>query len=482
MQALQQISARLILPSLLAAGLMALTAAPAWSQTDSTPSQQPTPVSAGVDNSTTPATGDNGETDSPGDRMLAPPPVSGRPYPIVLTSQERSNYLRGGIAFTSAYSDNAVGSVEGHPISDVSYSVAPFVALDTTTPREHLILTYAPGYTLYQRISARNEADQNAAIDFQCRLTPHVTFSAWDSFQKSSNVFNQPGPGSGAEVSGGAQSPNFSVIAPIADRLANSGNAGITYQFSLNSMIGASGTFSNLHYPNSAQVPGLYDSSSQAGAAFYALRVSKIHYFGATYQYQKLASYPTAGLSETQTHGVFLFYTIYPTSRFSVSLFGGPQYSDTIQPVPPPPQLQLPPARAWTPAAGGSLSWQGRLNSFAVSYSHIISGGAGLIGAVHMDSATASVHQQITKTFSAFVAGGYVQNDLLASLLPGATHGHSVSGTVSLQQQFGQHLNLQLGYMRLHQDYSNVSVLALTPNTNREFVSVSYQFARPLGR
>ena len=42
-------------------------------------------------------------------------------------------------------------------------------------------------------------------------------------FQKSSNVFNQSDLTSGGAVSGGAQGGNFSVIAPIADRLSNSG-------------------------------------------------------------------------------------------------------------------------------------------------------------------------------------------------------------------------------------------------------------------
>jgi hypothetical protein len=60
-------------------------------------------------------------------------------------------------------------------------------------------------------------------------------------------------------------------------------------------------------------------------------------------------------------------------------------------------------------------------------------------------------------------------------------NGHTILGTAGLQQQFGQHLNLQLGYTRLHQDYTSVAVLA-TPNTNREFVSISYQFAKALGR
>jgi len=207
-----------------------------------------------------------------------------------------------------------------------------------------------------------------------------------------------------------------------------------------------------------------------------------MHYVGVTYQYQRLVSYPTEGQNETQTHAVLFFYTLYATTRFSLSLFGGPQCSDTVQPPLPPSHLQLLPTRAWIPAAGASLSWQGRLNSLAASYAHVISGGGGLFGAVRMDSATASIRQQITRSLSGSLAGGYVQNDILGSALLGGNNGHTVSGTASLQQQLGEHINLQLGYTRLHQSYGNVAVLSLTPDTNREFVSVSYQFSRPLGR
>ncbi len=456
-------------------GLVLLAAAPLWSQDE----QRPLPAPA----ATGPISSDV-STNEDADRMQTPPPVSGQAYPISFTSGERSNYLRGGLAFTTAYTDNAVASVNGTPLSDVSYSIAPFVTLDETVPRLHLGLTYAPGFTFYQRESNLNEADQNASVNLQYRLSPHVTFSARDGFQKSSSVFNQPDLGSAATVSGSTQEGNFSVIAPIADRLSNSGNVGISYQFAANSMVGAGGTFTNLHYPNQAQVPGLYDSSSQGGLAFYSVRISKINYFGATYQYQRLASYPAPGTNETQTQALLLFYTLAPTKRFSISVFGGPQYadigpqfSDTTS-IPP-----TPASRSWNPAAGGSLGWQGRLSSLAISYSHLISSGGGLIGAVKTDNVSASLHQQLSRMLSASVAGGYAQNDLL-TVTPSTSggNGHTVSGTASLQQQIGQHLNVQLGYTRLHQDYSTVAVLATTPNTNREFVSISYQFSRPLGR
>jgi hypothetical protein len=455
-------------------GSILLASAPVWSQDQ----QRAVPAPA----VTGPVIEPSSSSDSSADRMLTPPPVSGATYPLALTSEERSNYLRGAITFSTAYSDNVLAAADTNPVSDVSYSVWPTISLDETTPRMHAVLTYAPGFTFYQRESSLNEADQNAAINFQYRLSPHVTFSARDGFQKSSNVFNQPDLGAGVAVSGGVQEPNQSVIAPTADRLSNYGNLGITYQFAANSMVGVGGTFANLHYPDQAQVPGLFDSQSQSGLAFYSLRVAKRHYIGATYQYQRLLSYPALGTNETQTHALLLFYTLYLSPRVSISVFGGPQYANVGPQFSGIASTPSPASRSWNPEAGGSLSWQGRRSSVAISYAHMIANGGGLIGAVQMDSASASFRQQLSRMLSASVAGGYAQNDILTVTPLAGSNGHTVSGTASLQQQLGQHFNLQLGYTRLHQDYSTVAVLAANPNTNREFVTISYQFSRPLGR
>lgn len=446
------------------AGLV-LMSAPSWSQTENTSAP---PAQAAPENNEVVAESDT--------RMVTPPPVSGQTYPVLLTSQERSNYLRGGLSFTGAYTDNALGSLDGVPLSDESYSVAPFLALDETTTRQHVRLSYAPGYTFYQRFTGLDADDQNATIDYQYRLSPHVTFSARDSFQKASSVFNQPDLTSTGTVTGGTQGANFSIIAPIANVLNNVGTVGLADQFALNEMVGVSGTFMNLHYSNPAQVPGLGDSSSQAGQAFYAVRVSKINYLGVTYGFQRLVSYPTGGQDETQTHAPLLFYSVLPAKGLSLSFFGGPQYSDTTQPSP------LPELKQWTPAGGASLSWQGAWDSVALSYIHMISSGSGLIGAVELDSANAALRQRITKSLSASVGGGYTQNDIVGQLSNGLNNGHTIQGTASLAQQLGQHVNVLLGYTRLRQDYSGVAVLATAPNTNREFVTVSYQFARPLGR
>jgi hypothetical protein len=179
---------------------------------------------------------------------------------------------------------------------------------------------------------------------------------------------------------------------------------------------------------------------------------------------------------------MLLFYTLRPSTRFSISVFGGPQYADIG------PQFSLgastpsPASSSWNPEAGASLSWQGHASNVAVSYAHMISSSGGLIGAVRQDIASASIGQQLSKSLNASVGGMYAQNDILGASSLAGNNGHTISGTASLQQQVGQHLNVQLGYTRLHQVYSGVAVLAGTSDTNREFVALSYQFSKALGR
>jgi len=445
---------------LIYAGMVSLASLPAWTQADTS-----SPQEAGA-----PIIGE--------DRMLTPPPVSGQAYPIALDSQEHTNSLHYGFIFSPAYSDNVLGATTRGQVSDTSYSLWPTIRVDEATSRLHWDLRYAPGFTFYQHTSERNQADQNAEVSFDYRLSPHVTFSAQDSFQKSSNVFNQPSYSSG-QIFGGAQGPNDSIIAPLADRLANYGTVGLTYQYALNDMIGVAGSFSNLHYPDPTQVAGLYDSSSQSGSAFYTHRISTQHYLGLVYQYARLMSYPGGLDAHTQTKSFFPFYTFYPNRRLSLSFFGGPQYSDTVQPTVASLGYAGFSSRGWSPMAGASIDWEGHFISGALSYSHMISGSGGLVGAVKRDTANGSIRLQLSQALFAYVSGSYDNNSVIG--YGSGTNGHTNSGSVGVDRRIGEHFGIQLGYMRTHQTYSSL-VIAGAPNTNRGYVSFSYLFARPLGR
>jgi hypothetical protein len=174
------------------------------------------------------------------------------------------------------------------------------------------------------------------------------------------------------------------------------------------------------------------------------------------------------------------FYTIYLKPTFSLSVFGGPQYSATRESI-------IPPQRAWSPAAGASVSWQGQKTNFAMSYSRMIAPGGGLVGAVHQDAATTLLRRQLSQNLNVGVQAQYGNNRLLSPVLVqafggGFTSGHSISGTLSAERQLGEHFALGLGYSRLHQSYNNIQAISSAPDTDRGWISISYQFARPLGR
>jgi hypothetical protein len=441
-----------------------LVATQAWAQLESTPFEVPVPPTVES-------------------QMLTPPPVSNEAYPTMVGSQMRSNYLAAGLIVNTAYNDNVLPGGSTTPVGDITYSISPQITLNRATPRQQLALTYSPGFTFYQHTSALNAADQNGTLNFQGRLSQHATVSASDSFQKSSNVFNQPYPLSGGAISGSTQSPPVGVIAPYAERLSNIANIGLIYQFSRNGMIGANGIATESNYPNPAQATGLYNSNSGGGSVFYNRRLSNTQYVGVTYQYLRSQGNsvhsqadPVNAQTEVQTHTIFPFYTIYFNPTLSLSLSGGPQYFDATQSA-------SPSSHSWTPSAVASIGWQRSYTNLVASYSRTVTGSGGLPGAFYSSNANASARWQINRSWTLGWAANYSIIKNATPLIPASNPGgHTISGTASVQYSISEHFKADLGYMRLHQSYSSIAVISNDPDSNREFISISYQFTRPLGR
>jgi hypothetical protein len=389
------------------------------------------------------------------------------------TEMERSNYLRGGIAFISAYDSDVYSAADGSAVGDESYSIWPSIALDQATSRLRWGVAYNPGFTFYQHTSVRNESDQRLGANFTYRLSPHVTMTLADGFTRTSNILNQANLEPPVSIGGLLQSPNPGVIAPIADVLSNTGSAQISYQFSTNDMVGASGTFTELRYPNQAQAGGLFGASARGGQAFYTRRISQRHYFGATYQYQMLLTDPSEVNAKVQS--VALFYTIMLKPSLSVSFFGGPQHSDVYG-------TGLVEQRMWSPEAGGGLGWQGKQTSVNVAAARRISDGGGLVGPVRSYSGSLAVRHQLFPHLTVSAVGAYSDSNVLDALPTFTSGGHTISGSISAQRQWGQHFSTDLAYMRLHQNYGGLLAGAIAPDRNRVWVTLSYQFERAIGR
>ena len=436
-------------------GLVLLACSPAWCQVDTSASGATT-----------------GSSDA--SQLQVPPPVSGQAYSSEFAGSSETNFWSGGFNLSTAYYSNGTGGTNGS--GNMSYSLWPTIALNKATPQLHLVLSYSPGFTIYQGTSGDNQANQNLNVNLQYRISPNFTISLQDVFNKTSNIFDQPNPLSASPISGSVPAAGVAVVAPSGNQINNLTSAQLTYQVSATGMLGAGGSFTKLYYPNPEQVSGLYNSQSAGGSLFYSRRLGERYYLGVNYQYQQTqSSQSNLTGSQTQTQTVFGFLSIYLKPTLSVSISGGPQhYTATQQP--------LPPSSSWSPLLMVSIGWQGERTTLAASYSRMVTGGGGLNGAFHSNTAGASANWKISRDWNTGVAANYSDNKTLTPLFFASSGGRTISGTVSAQRTVGEHFNLQFGYSWTHQNYEQIAAIAATPNYSRIFISLNYQFTRPLHR
>lgn len=420
------------------------------------------------------ATGGGGGLDD--ERMMTPPPVSTDAYPAVVGSEQRSNYLSGGLVFTAAYMDNLMLVNNSGPISDETYTILPTIGLERQTPRDGESLHYSSGFSLYQNTSELNSVSQNASAGYRYHLSPYAVISINDTFQQNYNLYNQGNPFMSGGVSGSPSSPN-ALISPLANQLGNSTDAGLNYQYGRNAMVGASGAYSFMQYSQLSDVPGLNNQDTTDGNAFFTRRIARSQYLGLTYQFSKFVTHPVG--TYTLSNTVFVFYTHYFTNRFSISILGGPEHYTTWS------QAVVTKQGAWTPAIQGSIGWQRDHTNLSASFSHVVTGAGGLIGTYHSNIGSLNGSIALSRTWG---AGAHVDYMQFKNVHPNAVQfasyagGHTITGGVSLQHKVTERINIEAGYQHFHQSYGNIAVASSFLGSNRGYGSISYQFSRPLGR
>lgn len=428
------------------------------------------------------ATGDaGGSLDE--NEMMTPPPVSGMPYANTPGADARSNYLGINVAFSPSYIDNLLPGSGDLPIDAVSYSILPSVSLDHSAPRQLEHLTYSPSFNFYQATSNPNSAeignldsiDQNAGIAYQYRFNPRVTLSALDSFTRTSDVYNSTFLSSGA-ITGSTATAAPTVIAPFAEQLMNSASGLLTYQFGRNAMIGGGGSYNTFDLPNPTQAEGLYSSNGDGGSAFYNRRLSRAQYLGLQYQYARILTYPSNGVSETQIHTLLPFYTFYFNQAFSFSVSIGIDHIDTTAP-------QAPESESWSPTATASVGWQGKRGNLAASFSRAVTTGQDLLGAYSSSSVSASGGWKLARTWTAEASVGYTAINSVTPLnISSLQSGDTLSVTGSLQHPIGERFSASFQYQRLHENYTAIAVISANPDSNRVSATITYELRRPLGR
>ncbi len=410
-------------------------------------------------------------------QMMTPAPVSGGSYPGTVGSEERSNFLAGGLVFTAAYMDNLLlGNLNG-PISDETYSFAPTISFDRKTPRQGESLSYSSGFTLYQHTSQLNSVAQTASAGYRFHISKYTILSLRDTFQQNNNLYNQSNPfiGGGGGVSGAPGQSNGLVISPFQNQLSNSSSAGIDYQYGRNAMIGGRGTYSFQQYSQSANVSGLNNQGTAGAQGFFSRRLGRSQYVGIRYQFSKYVTHPVD--SYTLTHTLSAFYTFYFTRSFSFSILGGPEHYTTWSGT-------TPSQGYWTPAVEASFGWQTLRTNVSASYSRIVSGAGGLIGTYQSNVAGVNGSLALSRMWSVGANVGYslFNNVNSSTAATYGTGGNTIFGGVHLARRITERVSAEAGYGHFYEDYPGIQSASTYPNSNRADISIMYQFNRPLGR
>ena len=398
-----------------------------------------------------------------------------------ISELEKSNYLRGGVNVGAVYDTNPLLLSSGTE-TNTSESIFGNIKIAESSSRIRWTLGYAGGLTVNQKITNQDQGSHNLNFDSQYRLSPHVNLRVAENFSITTGFFDS---GNGAEVIAVSGGPNVSLIAPLSTQRSSLTTVETNYHFALNDLIGASGSFYDLHFTNVPADTPLTNSQTVSGSAFWLHRIIGPDWGGASYRFDRITF--DVGGGETQVHSFFVMNTVSFSKRFTLVGFIGPQYSENQGLVP----LALQPTQSndWSVAGGAEGSWKNQHTSVSAGYSRIISDGGGILGSVLLHTVQANFRRQLTPGWAAALTASHGTNQSL--IVPLATSASSVNLTsagISLERNVGKSFGLRMGYSHDFQQQFGVPgptptspLQTLDASRNRFFVTLSYQWAKPLG-
>jgi hypothetical protein len=392
---------------------------------------------------------------------------------------ERSNYLRGGVNVGAAYDDNAL-LTPNNRLGNTTYSVFPNVALDLRRPRVRWTLGYAGGLTVNQRLSERNQGAHDLTFDLGYRLSPHVNLRLAEDFGLSSGIFDarsnalQAGPGV----------PNGSLITPLSRKRTSYTVGEINYHFALNDVVGASGSFYDLHYrdvpPAGITSLALTDTRTAAASAFWFHRLLKRDWLGASYRFQHFTFDPSG---ETRVHSFAAANTLTVGKNLNISGFIGPEYSDNHGLVAGGTGQQTQFTK-WLLAGGIEAGWQGRHTSVATGYSRRLNDGGGILGAVRAQDVHVSFRREFLPGWAGGLGVSYGDSKSLTVLnAASASSIRAATGSASVERSLGRKFAIRADYAHAFQRQSATTLVPeFNVDRNRLSLTLGYQWTKALGR
>ncbi|MGD0931879.1 MAG: hypothetical protein ABR902_14605 [Candidatus Korobacteraceae bacterium] len=400
--------------------------------------------------------------------------ISHTGYTFTFSAGEVAQYLSGGYGNSPGYWDNLNLVNAGLNIVQVRptllWSLGYNGGVSTTTGA-----VYSTYSNLNQAINAH--IIWAFAKRWQFRFKDSYFYSD-DPFQPFFTFLSAPT----------ANNPNPVIYFPQTVLEQNQGTADITYLLGPHDSVDFYGGESFQHYlrgiatsNNSAFNPGaLWNSTTYSGGVFYQHVFNPRLSGGEGYIFNALDfghGQSRAGVQTFQTYGT---YRISP--RISVSGWVGPERTGTkdIVPLicfPSGCLIEVMHMTYWNVAEGATFSWAApHGNSFGAQYSHSITNGGGLFGAVRYYQVVATFSRPVSRNWS-FAAGAWYSDSQSVSNYEGQSYLYSRQGTITFSRKINQDWNLSSYFALVHQNQNYYGALGLPASVTTTGIGVTVQYA-----
>lgn len=279
--------------------------------------------------------------------------------------------------------------------------------------------------------------------------------------------------------------PNPTVYYPQATFQTNTATVDITYQMSAHDTVDIAG-FENFYRYQGSALLTLQNSYMWAGSAFYEHVFSARFAGGGGYEFNALDFGHGQSRAGVQTFEGFVSYKINP--GMSISGWVGPELTNTkdIVPLFCIPGLgcyyQVVHSSYVNVAEGVNFTWSGTHSAFRAKYSHRVTNGGGLLGAVRLYMATADYQRRFSGRW-ALQAGAMYGNNLSVSFMGANEYLNSITAQVGISRFLNQSWSANAIYTVIDQRQNNIPGYT-TPQwiDNRITLALQYNWGHSLGR
>jgi hypothetical protein len=420
------------------------------------------------------------EPKSPVDRPIeAPVTMNGQKPSLAFQSEEtRINVLTGGMALTGTFNDNAFFTSTDH-LKDFSYLVQPYLSFAQSMPRVNWDVNVGSALIVHQQVSEDNQAAVTVHAALGYRLSPHANLRVGSEYDNTTALYSTLNPVQSASDIGIVEQANTSLLVPFSQRTLTISNLiELNDQVSPRSIVGARGVYTRQDFPRSSQnsqFGPLYNSQTYLGEAFYNYQLSAKEWVGVTLRRQR---FDTQSLpSGTRTDSFLLFYALNLSPNLTLAFFAGPERFNAGRISDVSTTAGLVRNEQWTAAEGATFTWRGVKTSVLAEFSRQISDGGGLSSAAITQIVYAQVRRQFDSRRELSAGISYAKNDPL--LVEAGESLRGLSARLEFQQRLTKNVSGQIGYGRERQDRLSGTG---AESANLFWVSISYNFLRPLGK